>query len=96
MTAAGAGGASTRSDSRRALAIFRRFAQGERRRFIGALFLMALEAVTVIALPSPKTGHIHEAIFRFIDASHIETEWTYYEDGKPGGTVVRKQVRLSR
>jgi hypothetical protein len=47
-------------------------------------------------LPSPKAGHIHEAVFRFIDASHIETEWTYYEEGKPAGTVVRKQVRLSR
>jgi ABC-type multidrug transport system fused ATPase/permease subunit len=40
-----------RSDSRRTLAIFRRFAVGERPRFIGALFLMVVEAVTVIAVP---------------------------------------------
>src|SRR5690349_4900910 len=51
MTAAGAGGASTRSDSRRALAIFRRFAQGERRRFISSQFLMDVEELTVIAVP---------------------------------------------
>jgi ABC-type multidrug transport system fused ATPase/permease subunit len=38
-------------DSRRTLALFRRFAQGERTRFVGALLLMVLEAVTVIAVP---------------------------------------------
>ncbi|MGO4343662.1 ABC transporter transmembrane domain-containing protein [Pedococcus sp. 2YAF34] len=38
-------------DSRRTLAIFRRFAGGERTRFVGALVLMLVEAVTVIAVP---------------------------------------------
>jgi hypothetical protein len=47
-------------------------------------------------MPSPTTGHIHEAVFRFTDTSHIESEWTYYEGGKAAGTVIRKQVRLGR
>ena len=42
---------SSRGDSGRTLAMFRRFAMGERRRFVGALFLMVVEAVTVIAVP---------------------------------------------
>jgi ABC-type multidrug transport system fused ATPase/permease subunit len=33
------------------MAFFRRFAQGEQRRFVGALLLMVVEAVTVIAVP---------------------------------------------
>src|SRR5688572_8499469 len=40
-----------RSDSRRTLTLFRRFAVGERSRFAGALLLMVVEAVTVIAIP---------------------------------------------
>ena len=47
-------------------------------------------------LPSPQRGHIHEAVFRFGDAGHVQTEWTYYEAGKAAGTVVRKQTRLGR
>ena len=40
-----------RGDARRTLAIYRRFAVGERPRFAGALFLMVVDAVTTIAVP---------------------------------------------
>jgi hypothetical protein len=46
-------------------------------------------------LPSPAAGHIHSASFRFDDANHVVSEWTYFENGKAAGTVVRKQTRLT-
>jgi ABC-type multidrug transport system fused ATPase/permease subunit len=41
-----------RGDARRTVAMFRRFAVGQRRRFVGAVLLMAIEAVTAIAVPA--------------------------------------------
>lgn len=30
--------------------------------------------------------HMHEAVFQFVDADHLKTEWTLYKEGKPDST----------
>jgi len=32
-----------------------------------------------------KDGHIHSALLRFLDPTHLQAEWTVYRDGKPVG-----------
>ena len=51
------------------------------------------EFLDATSLASPSAGHIHEAVFRFNDRNQVDSEWTYYESGKPGGTVIRRQTR---
>jgi hypothetical protein len=38
-------------------------------------------------LDSAKDMHMHEAVIEFVDAKHVKTEWTSYQDGKPAGTA---------
>ena len=40
-------------------------------------------------------GHMHEATIRFIDADHIETEWTYYEGGKADHAATFELARVT-
>lgn len=30
--------------------------------------------------------HMHAAVFQFVDADHLKTEWTLYKEGKPDST----------
>jgi hypothetical protein len=32
-------------------------------------------------LPSRDRGHMDKAVFRFVDADHVTTRWTWYQDG---------------
>jgi len=38
-------------------------------------------------LKSEKDPHMHDLTIEFIDADHIKTVWTFYEDGKAGHTA---------
>ena len=33
-------------------------------------------------LPTRDRGHMDKAVFRFLDADHVTTRWTWYQDGK--------------
>jgi hypothetical protein len=37
-------------------------------------------------LDPAKDGHMHDVTFTFLDANHIQQEWTFYADGKPTKT----------
>jgi hypothetical protein len=45
-------------------------------------------------LASPAAGHMHNATIRFIDAGHIESEWQFYENGKPKLTEKAEYTRI--
>jgi hypothetical protein len=33
-------------------------------------------------LDNPQTGHMHHAVFTFVDANHYSEEWTFSKDGQ--------------
>jgi hypothetical protein len=33
-------------------------------------------------LASPQAGHMHHAVFNFVDANHYSEEWTFTQDGQ--------------
>jgi hypothetical protein len=33
-------------------------------------------------VPDPKAGHMHDAVFTFVDSQHYTEEWTWTEAGK--------------
>jgi hypothetical protein len=33
-------------------------------------------------MASPRTGHMHAAVIRFVDDSHFDERWSWYENGK--------------
>jgi hypothetical protein len=39
-------------------------------------------------LKSDKEMHMHDVTFSFIDKDTFRSEWTHYNDGKPGGKAV--------
>jgi hypothetical protein len=39
-------------------------------------------------LKSEKEPHMHDTTYTFVDKDTLKTEWTHYQDGKPGGKVV--------
>lgn len=36
-------------------------------------------------LKSEKDPHMHDVTYTFVDADTLKAEWTFYQDGKPGG-----------
>ena len=34
-------------------------------------------------LKSPNDGHMHHAVYKFIDNDHFQTTWTFHKDQKP-------------
>jgi hypothetical protein len=44
-------------------------------------------------LPSRDKGHMDTAVFRFEDADHVTTRWTWYQDGKESWM---EEIRLVR
>jgi hypothetical protein len=45
-------------------------------------------------LASPGAGHMHDARFRLVDNNHLETEWQFYENGKPKMTEAAQYTRI--
>lgn len=45
-------------------------------------------------LSSPAAGHMHNATFHFVDPSHVNQEWQFFEDGKPKFTETMQYTRV--
>jgi len=45
-------------------------------------------------LASPNAGHMHDVRFRFVDNNHLETEWQFYENGKPKFNEAAQYTRV--
>jgi len=43
---------------------------------------LKFEFLDATNLASPAAGHMHNATFRFVDASHLVQEWQFFENGK--------------
>jgi hypothetical protein len=50
--------------------------------------IIAFKFADATNLKSEKDMHMHDATFTFVDKDTLKTEWTLYQDGKPGGKVV--------
>jgi len=55
---------------------------------------LAFEFLDATNLASPAAGHMRTAKIRFVDESHIETEWQFHQDGKPTMTERAKYARV--
>ena len=47
---------------------------------------LAFEFVSAGNLKSPNDGHMHHAVYKFIDNDHFQTTWTYRKDQKDAFT----------
>lgn len=45
-------------------------------------------------LATPNAGHMHDVLIRFVDNNHFETEWQFYENGKPKFTEKAQYTRV--
>jgi hypothetical protein len=50
--------------------------------------------VSISNLKSPDTGHMHHAIYTFLDNDHFKTNWTFRKDQKDAFTEDAIYVRL--
>ncbi len=48
----------------------------------------------VTNLATPGAGHMHDMLIRFIDNNHFETEWQFFENGKPKFTEKALYTRV--
>lgn len=44
-------------------------------------------------LSSPNDGHMHRAVFKFVDGNHFTSEWTFRKDQKDAHTEVLQYTR---
>ena len=44
-------------------------------------------------LKSPNDGHMHHAVYTFLDSDHFQTRWTFQKDGKDAFTEDVTYVR---
>jgi hypothetical protein len=56
---------------------------------------LAFEFVDATNLASPAIGHMHSAAIRFVDSTHIDTVWQFYQNGKATMTERTTYVRVS-
>jgi hypothetical protein len=48
----------------------------------------------VTNLATPGAGHMHDVLIRFVDNNHFETEWQFFENGKPKFTEKALYTRI--
>ena len=41
----------------------------------------------------PGDGHIHEGTIKVVDANHVESEWSFWQDGKPQHSMTFSMTR---
>ncbi len=44
---------------------------------------LQFQFLDITNLSSPGAGHMHNVSFRFVDDNHFQSEWQFYENGKP-------------
>jgi hypothetical protein len=57
---------------------------------------LAFEFVDGTNLASPAAGHMHSAAIRFVDSTHIETVWQFYENSKARMTERATYTRVGQ
>jgi len=55
---------------------------------------LAFEFLDATNLSNAAAGHMHSTTIRFVDANHIDTEWQFYENGKPTMTERSRYARV--
>jgi hypothetical protein len=50
--------------------------------------------VSVSNLKTPDTGHMHHALYTFIDKDHFQTKWTFRKDQKDSFTEDATYIRV--
>ena len=45
-------------------------------------------------LATPGAGHMHDVLIRFVDNNHFETQWQFFENGKPKFTEKALYTRV--
>lgn len=54
---------------------------------------IAFKFVRATNLKSALDAHMHDVAFTFVDKDTYRAEWTYFQGGKPSGTVVFEMKR---
>jgi hypothetical protein len=55
---------------------------------------LAFEFLDATNLAKPEAGHMHAVKIRFVDDTHIDTEWNFHENGKTTMTERAKYARV--
>ena len=55
---------------------------------------VAFEFVDGTNMPSPAAGHMHAVRIRLVDPNHLETVWSFYQNGKPAMTERTQYVKV--
>lgn len=53
---------------------------------------LAFEFLDATNLASPDAGHMHRAVYQFIDADHVTAQWTW----RQGGNEVTRELHYTR
>src|SRR5262245_25040926 len=53
------------------------------RAYDAAAATLAFDFIDGTNMPNAAAGHMHSTTIHFVDAQHIDTEWQYYQNGKP-------------
>ena len=56
---------------------------------------VSFTAVSVGNTKSENDAHMHWGALRFVDANHLQTQWTIQKDGKPGFTAAFDLERMT-
>jgi len=59
---------------------------GNQPRMVGTLSadgrILTFDFLDATNLDNPQTGHMHHAVFTFVDANHYTEDWTFTKDGQ--------------
>jgi hypothetical protein len=55
---------------------------------------LKFDFASITNLKSPDAGHMHHALYTFLDADHFRTQWTFRKDQKDGFTEDVTYARL--
>ena len=55
---------------------------------------LQFQFLDITNLSSPGAGHMHNVRLRLVDHDHFQSEWQFYEDGKPKFSETATYVRV--